>query len=122
MGPESRVALYRSAGFPGVHVFDHSSMVMPPGSNTIEGNGKVGLCKGCRVCLTGLTSSAGELLNGVEGVVDIFVASKQRWAVIIPDRKGGTGHEKKTFKAENLQVVGSTREQVVVDETSSIKR
>ena len=41
--PESRVALYRSPnGFPGVRVLNHSTITMPPGSNTIEGNGKVG--------------------------------------------------------------------------------
>ena len=41
--PESRVALYRSSnGFPGVRVVGHSTITMPPGSNTIEGNGKVG--------------------------------------------------------------------------------
>jgi parallel beta-helix repeat protein len=41
--PESRVALYRSPnGFPGVRVLSESTITMPPGSNTIEGNGKVG--------------------------------------------------------------------------------
>ena len=40
--PESRVALYRSTGFPGVRVRRRSTVTMPPGSNTIEGNGKVG--------------------------------------------------------------------------------
>jgi parallel beta-helix repeat protein len=40
---ESRVTVYRSPdGFPGVHVMKHSTITMPPGSNTIEGNGKVG--------------------------------------------------------------------------------
>ena len=40
---EAKVALYRSPdGFPGVRVVDHSTVTMPPGSNTIEGNGKVG--------------------------------------------------------------------------------
>jgi parallel beta-helix repeat protein len=41
MWSESRVALYRSPnGFPGVRVLNHSTVTMPPGSNTIEGNGK----------------------------------------------------------------------------------
>jgi parallel beta-helix repeat protein len=40
--PESRVALYRSTGFPGVRVLRDSTITMPPGSNTIESNGKVG--------------------------------------------------------------------------------
>jgi len=40
---EVMVALYRSPnGFPGVRAIDHSTITMPPGSNTIEGNGKVG--------------------------------------------------------------------------------
>jgi parallel beta-helix repeat protein len=40
---ESRVALYRSPdGLPGVRVVLDSTVTMPPGSNTIEGNGKVG--------------------------------------------------------------------------------
>ena len=40
--PESRVAHYRSSnGFPGVRVLNDSTVTMPPGSNTIEGNGKV---------------------------------------------------------------------------------
>jgi parallel beta-helix repeat protein len=40
---EARVALYRSSGgFPGLGVLDHSTVSMSPGSNTIEGNGKVG--------------------------------------------------------------------------------
>ena len=40
---ESRVALYRSPdGFPGVRVNNNSTITMPPGSNTIEGNSKVG--------------------------------------------------------------------------------
>ena len=44
---EEEIALYRSPdGFPGVHVFDHSTVTMPPGSNTIEGNGKVGSSDG----------------------------------------------------------------------------
>ena len=34
---------YRSSnGFLGVRVVSHSTITMPPGSNTIEGNGKVG--------------------------------------------------------------------------------
>ena len=37
------IAFYRSPnGFPGVRVLNHSTVTMPPGSNTIEGNGKVG--------------------------------------------------------------------------------
>jgi parallel beta-helix repeat protein len=41
--PESRVASYRSPnGFPGVRVLIDSTATMPPHSNTIEGNGKVG--------------------------------------------------------------------------------
>jgi parallel beta-helix repeat protein len=41
--PEEDVALYHSPdGFPGVHATDHSTITMPPGSNTIEGNSKVG--------------------------------------------------------------------------------
>ena len=40
--PEDMLALYHSTGLPGIHVFDHSTITMPPGSNTIEGNGKVG--------------------------------------------------------------------------------
>jgi parallel beta-helix repeat protein len=41
---EAMVALYRSPdGFPGVRVVNHSTVtMMPPGSNTIEGNRKVG--------------------------------------------------------------------------------
>ena len=40
---EARVALYRSSGgFPGLRVLDHSTVSMSFGSNTIEGNGKVG--------------------------------------------------------------------------------
>jgi parallel beta-helix repeat protein len=40
---EEDVALYRSPnGFPGVRAIDYSTVTMPPGSNTIEGNGKVG--------------------------------------------------------------------------------
>ena len=40
---EEDVALYRSPnGCPGVFVMKHSTVTMPPGSNTIEGNGKVG--------------------------------------------------------------------------------
>ena len=40
---EVKVALYRSPhGFPGVRVLSESTVTMPPGSNTIEGNGKVG--------------------------------------------------------------------------------
>ena len=41
--PEEVSTLYRSpAGFPGVLVLSDSTVTMPPGSNTIEGNGKVG--------------------------------------------------------------------------------
>jgi parallel beta-helix repeat protein len=41
--PEADIAFYRSPnGFPGVHATDHSTITMPPGSNTIEGNGKMG--------------------------------------------------------------------------------
>ena len=37
------IAFYRSPnGFPGVCVVLDSTVTMPPGSNTIEGNGKVG--------------------------------------------------------------------------------
>jgi parallel beta-helix repeat protein len=40
---EARAALYRSPdGFPGVRVLSESTVTMPPGSNTIKGNGKVG--------------------------------------------------------------------------------
>jgi parallel beta-helix repeat protein len=40
---EEEIVLYRSpSGFPGVRATDHSTVTMPPGSNTIEGNGKVG--------------------------------------------------------------------------------
>ena len=40
---EEDVALYRSPnGFPGVRVVGHSTITMPPGSNAVEGNGKVG--------------------------------------------------------------------------------
>ena len=39
---EVMATLYRSPnGFPGVHATDHSTITMPLGSNTIEGNGKV---------------------------------------------------------------------------------
>ena len=39
---EAMIALYRSPnGCPSVRVLDHSTITMPPGSNTIEGNGKV---------------------------------------------------------------------------------
>ena len=41
--PEVMITLYRSLdGFSGVRALDHSTITMPPGSNTIEGNGKVG--------------------------------------------------------------------------------
>ena len=41
--PAVIASLYRSPnGCPGVIVTDHSTITMPPGSNTIEGNGKVG--------------------------------------------------------------------------------
>ena len=40
--PEVLVTLYRSSnGFPGVYAAVRSPITMPPGSNTIEGNGKV---------------------------------------------------------------------------------
>ena len=40
---EAKVDLHRSPdGFPGVRVLIDSTVTMPPGSNTIEGNGKVG--------------------------------------------------------------------------------
>ena len=40
---DDEVALYHSPnGFPGVRAMNHSTITMPPGSNTIEGNGKVG--------------------------------------------------------------------------------
>jgi parallel beta-helix repeat protein len=40
---EEEIALYRSPnGFPGVYAAVHSTVTMPPGSNTIAGNGKVG--------------------------------------------------------------------------------
>ena len=40
---EARVALYRSPdGIPGVCVQSESTVTMPPGSNTIEDNSKVG--------------------------------------------------------------------------------
>jgi parallel beta-helix repeat protein len=45
---EQEIALYRSSnGFPGVRWHDHSTATMPPGSNTIEGNGKWAVM-GCR--------------------------------------------------------------------------
>ena len=38
-----KVALYRSPdGFPGMRVLRECTITMPPGSNTIESNGKVG--------------------------------------------------------------------------------
>jgi parallel beta-helix repeat protein len=41
--PGAIATLYRSPnGFPGVCAAVHSTVTMPPGSNTIEGNGKVG--------------------------------------------------------------------------------
>ena len=45
--PQAKAAFYRSSdGFPGVGVLVHSTVTMPfsgaIGSNTIEGNGKVG--------------------------------------------------------------------------------
>jgi parallel beta-helix repeat protein len=40
---EAMATVYRSpGGFPGVRVLMHSTVTMPSGSNTIEGNGKVG--------------------------------------------------------------------------------
>jgi parallel beta-helix repeat protein len=43
MLPEAMITLYRSPeDLPGVRVVGHSTVTMPPGSNTIEGNGKVG--------------------------------------------------------------------------------
>ena len=40
--PDVRIDLYRSTGFPGVRVLMDSTVTMLPGSNTIEGNGKLG--------------------------------------------------------------------------------
>jgi hypothetical protein len=56
------------------------------------------LSPGCQIRLKGLTSEAGQLLNGTVGVVDGFVADKGRWSVSM---EGGA---KKTFKMENLEL------------------
>jgi parallel beta-helix repeat protein len=48
--PEAMATAYRSSnGFLGVRVLIESTITMPPGSNTIEGNGKVGSSDGEQV-------------------------------------------------------------------------
>ena len=62
--------------------------------------GATELAPGCRVRLRGLTSDAGQILNGKIGtVLDSSVSDKPgRWAVCL---EGGVN---KSFKTENLEV------------------